>query len=396
MKKNSTKTLKKSKIIESDEYESDDSYESTVKGSVNKKTQKDDDNKPVQKNKSKQNIEILKKTDNLQSKKSNKYIINNTDECIIPAVKKEVVNTEQKYKKILEIKTTQTAALKQAFEMVSNVISECCIVFIPPDENTDAYIDNDYDDIDNDQFSNIKNKSKNINQNVKKNTGGIRILRLTQERTILIKLNLDACNFEQFICLEQKITIGVDMNQLHALLKTISDDNTIYIYMNDDNRSALYIRSVNEKEDSSEETDIELFLMDISNPEVPITQTEFQGKITMASDKFHSICKHLNNNSTFVEITSVSNQISFKGKSEGGKVTMSYKDINGPVSKIVPPPVVQGLYELKNLMSFSKCNKLCTTIDLYLKNDYPLVLVIAAATLGKLYIFFSPSENGNL
>ena len=46
----------------------------------------------------------------------------------------------------------------------------------------------------------------------------------------------------------------------------------------------------------------------------------------MESDKFHQICKHLNNNSTFVEIASINDEILFKGQSEGGKVTMTYKD----------------------------------------------------------------------
>jgi proliferating cell nuclear antigen PCNA len=353
---------------------------------------------------------------------------------------------EKKNKRILEVRTTQTAALKQAIEMISNVISDCCIVFIPPDESIQQQVDEDYEEVNSDDDEEPVKKSKSLKKGskkilanedsddeseskkkkksksndkkkkshsseesdtpskkkpskpVKKNTGGIRILRLTEDKNILIKLNLDAINFEHFFCGEQKITIGVDMNHFHALLKTVNDDNPVVLYMNKDNRSAIYIRSVNEKDDSSEETDIELFLMDIGNPDMPIPPTEFQNRVTMASDKFHTICKHLNNNSTFVEITSVGNQISFRGKSDGGKVTMSYKDTHesSKKNKDKPGQVVQGIYELRNLMCFSKCNKLCNTIDVYLRNDFPLVLVISVATLGKLYIFLTPIENGSL
>ena len=80
---------------------------------------------------------------------------------------------------------------------------------------------------------------------------------------------------------------------------------------------------MNENNESSEETDIEINLMEIGNSELPIPQAKFQNKIMMASDKFHTICKHLNNNSTYVEITSIGNQISFRGQNEGGKITMN-------------------------------------------------------------------------
>lgn len=386
----------------------------------------------------------------------------------------KTISKTKKSERILHVKTTQTGALKQVIERIANVISDCCIVFIPRDKTLNDPIDDYYEEVDEENKvdkgigkkidkkidkkpikkiieelsdeesdSDIKNKNKkskkitkqsskkkltktqtknqnksrikkskekiiesnelknNGNKNqtgiknvAKKNTGGIRILRLTEDKNILIKLNLDADNFEEFECLEPKIIIGVDMHNLHAMLKLVNDDDPITLYMNKDNRSALYIQGSNASNDCSEETDIEIYLMDIGNPEMPIPQTEFQNKITMASDKFHTICKHLNNNSTFVEITSINNEISFRGQNEGGKVTMSYKDIHiTGKRKDKPEQVVQGVYELRNLMNFSKCNKLCNTIDIYLKNDFPLVLVISVATLGKMYIFLSPIEN---
>src|SRR5690606_28305411 len=97
-----------------------------------------------------------------------------------------------------------------------------------------------------------------------------------------------------------------------------------------------------------------------------------------------------------VEIRSINNEIMFRGQNEGGKVTKSYRDINyNDKKKDKPDQVVQGIYELRNLMGFSKCNKLCNTIEIYLKNDFPLVLVIAVATLGKMYVFLTPIENAN-
>ena len=317
--------------------------------------------------------------------------------------REESINDLKDKNRILEVKTSQTGAIKQVFERISNIISDCCIVFIPPDDaEYDSEDDNYYEEIDEtnpkalSKMNKNKNKkmedSDNDNEKKKRNMGGIRILRLTEDKSILIKLNLNADKFDSFKCLEPKLSIGVDMHNLHGLLKMISDDDPIVFYMNRDNRSTLFIQSLNENNEGCEETKIEMFLMEIENTEMPIPKTKFQNKITMASDKFHAICKHLNNNSVHVEIQSINDEISFRGQNDGGKATKSYKDVNYTGVK-KPDQVVQGVYELRNLMSFSKCNKLCNTIEIYLKNEFPLVLVISVANLGKMYVFLTPIEN---
>jgi len=327
----------------------------------------------------------------LKSTKSNSKSSKSSNSSKIDNSLKADKSSKNKDNRILEITTTHTGAIKQVVERISGVISDCCIVFIPPDKDINADEDDDYFEEVDDQSKTKSKKNPNKKQPSKKNTGGIRILRLTEDKSILIKLNLEASKFDSFRCDEPKITIGVDMHNLHDHLKTINDDEPILFYMNRDNRSILYIRSLNE---NSGETDIEIFLMEIGNPDLPIPKTEFQNRITMASDKFHTICKHLNNNSTFVEITSIDNEISFKGQNEGGKVTRKYRDPNKKKSKD-SGQIVQGVYDLRNLMGFSKCSKLCPTIDIYLKNDFPLVLVISVAILGKMYVFLSPIERDN-
>ena len=449
--------------------------------------------------------------------------------------KKDDAKVEKNDTRVLVVQTTQTAAFKQVVERIQNVISDCCLVFVPPDDDNDENITDDYYESDAESDSDIKeapkksnrsNKSNKSNtskkkrgkgssaesdseseepdirssrkkntsskkksrkiesdeesdeppkkkitsnkkkskkiesdgeesdeppkkkntstkkkskpiesesseENVKttrrtktkqkpnppastrnkkpipkpnpspnpkiptkkKNSGGIRILRLTQDKSVLVKLILAAANFDTFYCAEPKITIGIDMSQLHNMLKSFSDNDPITLYMNRNNRSTLYIHSNSE---NKEETDLEIYLMDIPNLDIPLPRRKFQNKITIASDKFHSICKQLNNTSVHVEITSVDNEIQFNGKNEGGKIVRTYRDDNLKKKK-GENPVFQGVYELRNLMYFSKCNKLCQTIDIYLKDDFPLVLVISIATLGKMYIFLTPIDpNGNI
>lgn len=284
-------------------------------------------------------------------------------------------------RRVLEIRTTQTAAFKQVIERISNVISDCCIVFLPP-ENINPSNDF-YEEIDENQKK--KNKSKN--------SGGIKILRLTEDRCIIIKLSLDAENFDYFRCDKPKITIGIDMYSFNSHMKMIKDDNPIVIYMNNDNPNTLYIRSLNENNDMSEEIDIELSLMEIANPEIPPIQIDFRNRIIISVEKFHEICKNLNNNSTYVEITSIGNEISFKGQNENGKVKMTCKDSTyNKNKKDNNEQVVQGVFDLSKLMCFSKCNKMCFEIAMYLRNNCPLILVFKIANLGKMFVIIAPKD----
>ena len=49
-----------------------------------------------------------------------------------------------------------------------------------------------------------------------------------------------------------------------------------------------------------------------------------------------------------------------------------------------PDEIVQGIFALKHLVLFGKCTNLCNSIELYLKNDYPLIIKYAVASLGEI------------
>jgi len=57
--------------------------------------------------------------------------------------------------------------------------------------------------------------------------------------------------------------------------------------------------------------------------------------------------------------------------------------------------IIQGLYELKALSLFSKCSTLCPTIDLYIKNNSPLVIKYNVADMGTVHLILSPIINNS-
>ena len=55
--------------------------------------------------------------------------------------------------------------------------------------------------------------------------------------------------------------------------------------------------------------------------------------------------------------------------------------------------VVQGVFQLKHLVLFTKCTSLCPSIEMYLKNDYPLILKYTVANLGEVKLVLAPIKN---
>ena len=50
----------------------------------------------------------------------------------------------------------------------------------------------------------------------------------------------------------------------------------------------------------------------------------------------------------------------------------------------------KGTFYVKYLLLFTKSTNLCTTVEIYLKNKFPLILVYNVANLGKLQYCLAP------
>jgi proliferating cell nuclear antigen len=74
--------------------------------------------------------------------------------------------------------------------------------------------------------------------------------------------------------------------------------------------------------------------------------------------------------------------------SENNNSNMKVHKSNGAAAEIV-----QGIFQLKHLVLFTKCTSLCPSIELYLKNDFPLILRYTVANLGEVKLVLAPMKN---
>ena len=140
--------------------------------------------------------------------------------------------------------------------------------------------------------------------------------------------------------------------------------------------------------------------MDLDQIQKKTAKIEFDIKITMPSNEFHKLCREMNNIAEYVDIKCTSKNIIFTCKGDCAERSTIYKSEEGGLNisnenkKI--HNIVQGIYELKNIVLFTKCANLCNDIEIYMKNDFALTIIYTIATLGTITIALSPVKEENI
>ena len=257
---------------------------------------------------------------------------------------------------VLEVKTVQSSAFKVLVEALKELLTDTCIEFDPT---------------------------------------GIKIVAMDSSHVILVHLKLDASKFEEFYC-TSKITVGINMLNFHKLIKTINSNDTLTLFMDDGDINHLGIKIENGEKNTK--TTYRLNLLDLDNTKLTIEPTEFCDVITLPSSDFQKICRDMSNLSKHVEIRSVNNKLIFCCKGEFCNQETVFADSDGGEggarvtvgAQRRRDVVVQGVFNLKYLVLFTKCTNLCNTVELYLKNDYPLIVKYLVASLGEIKLCLAP------
>ena len=208
---------------------------------------------------------------------------------------------------------------------------------------------------------------------------------------VLVHLKLEASKFEYFHC-DGKVNIGVNMLNLHKLIKTINSNDILTLFIDAKNVNHLGIKIENGEKNTK--TTYKLDLLDLDSNKIHIDPAQFNSVITLLSSDFQKICRDMNNLAEYVEVKNINNQLMFTCSGEFCQqetIISDNQNINGTtISNKNENEIVQGVYSLKYLVLFTKCTNLCNTVELYLKNDYPLIVKYNVASLGEIKLCLSP------
>ncbi len=270
--------------------------------------------------------------------------------------------------KIFFLRTAHVIPFKTLTEVLSNVLTETVWVFTPPDPK------------DPNKFA------------------GLEIATSDTSRTIFIKVNLDAKEFDPYYCKYEKLELGISLANLYKLLKSVDKDDTMSLYVEENDRQNLIIEIENQEKKCK--TFYKLKLMDLDQSPKKTAKIEFDIKITMPSSEFHKLCREMNNIAEYVDIKCTTKNIIFTCKGDCAERSSIYKSEEGGLNISTENKknhnIVQGIYELKNIVLFTKCASLCNDIEIYMKNDFALTVIYTIATLGTIKIAISPVKEENI
>lgn len=251
-----------------------------------------------------------------------------------------------------EIKTVQASAFKTLVEALKELLTDTCIEF---------------------------------------DNSGIKISALETSKIVLVHLKLNASEFEFYQC-DNPVSIGINMLNFHKIIKTINSNDTLTFYMDKNDPNHLNIKI--ESSEKNTRTNYKLDLLDYDEPQPTINSTVFNSMITLPSSDFQKICRDMNNLSDLVEIKNINKQLIFTCKGDFcEQETILCDSGNNEIMDVNSVDIIQGVFKLKYLVHFTKCTNLSNTVEIYLKNDYPLIVKYAVASLGEIKLCLAPERD---
>ena len=225
---------------------------------------------------------------------------------------------------------------------------------------------------------------------------GIKIINMDKTHTILVHLFLQASNFEFYECLYDKIVIGVNMIHLFKLISTIDNDDTLTIYIEKEDYDDGVIQELGLKFENGDIKQSKIQKLKLIEPdldEIDMPEILYSSIINMPSSDFQKIVRDLASISEKLEIKSVDNELIFKCNGNYAKAEIRRTETSNSmqfIQKQGANEIIQGIFSLKNLIYFIKCTNLCNQIEIYLKNNKPLIVKYNVASLGEIKLCLAP------
>ena len=221
---------------------------------------------------------------------------------------------------------------------------------------------------------------------------GIRAIAMDNTHTVLVHLKLDE-NFELFEC-KHKTVIGLNMLNLFKLIRTMTTNDTLTLALEESNLNTLLITIENGEKNTI--SNYKLNLIDLNEENIKIPPAEFESVITMPSNGFQKLCKDMINIGDKVEIKSVGKQLIFTCRGEfAEQETIVGENTGTKFENTKENNIIQGHFSLKHLVMFTKCTNLSNSIEIMLKNDYPIIVKYQVASLGYISLCLAPQVSDN-
>lgn len=236
-----------------------------------------------------------------------------------------------------------------------------------------------------------------VDINIEFNESGLKIMEIDATQSVLVHLKLDADKFQSYKCTKRMI-IGISIINLFKLIKTITTNDVLQLFISENDENILNISIENNEKNYN--TKYQLNLLEIDYNEYECPDKNFDCQIILPSQCLQKICRDMGYLSDIVEVQVINNNLIFKCEGDFAKQETIFKenknikDNDNIVFKDTNKSdlIIQGYYSLKHLISFTKCTNLCQSLEVYINNNYPLIIIYDIGNMGKLTLCLSPKQ----
>ncbi len=257
------------------------------------------------------------------------------------------------------LKTSQVSQFKTAIDTIKDLIQDVNIHFIKDDHSNAGML-----------LISMDNSSQSL---------------------VYFRITKSEVDKSGFYKCSEACSAGINIPEFNKMLKTIKDKDTLTLQIKPKNPGILFLGSENiEKAKIGE---YEINLMDIDDDELEIPNEQFNSVITLDSSEFQQLCRDVNTVVTDkVKIMSTGTEFIMSSVGENATATFRLGEKQGIVFDNINMTLlcICNEYPIKFLICFSKASKLCTTLSIHLKQDFPIVIDYPIASLGMLRFVLSP------
>lgn len=214
---------------------------------------------------------------------------------------------------------------------------------------------------------------------------GVRVVAMDSKHVVLVHVRLDAKKFE-FYHVTGTQHLAVNMLNLYKLIKTVSGTDTLSMYVEEAEPNILVAQI--DKNDHAARTVYRLSLLDMEFEDLNIPPERFPFVVTLNSADFQKICRDMSHISDVVDIKVVRGEVTFSCRGDfcSQETTFGNDCIHAvqPDDPDPSPDITQGVFPLKYLVTITRCTSLASQVELFFKNNYPLIVRYAISTLGEI------------
>ncbi|AOM63351.1 DNA polymerase sliding clamp 2 [Heterosigma akashiwo virus 01] len=238
-------------------------------------------------------------------------------------------------------------------------------------------------------FESVKEILTDVNINFLSDS--IKCTAIDGNKIACVYFKLEADKFEVYT-LNEPITAGINMQSLFKLIKTVTNNDTVSMIIYRNERYKLHIIVENSEKHTC--TRSILKLLDIDQEIITIPNVEFDNIITMQCTDFQRYCKDMMTISNVVTMTCKNNVFALSCSGDFADQIIEIHECDSIVTKDGDEEISET-FSLKYINLFVKSTSLCSIVEIYLKKDFPLILVYRIGSLGKIQFCLAPQDTSS-